>query len=64
VRTHCVGFDDTQMPPGHERAESYRDYILGVRDGQPKTPAWAEGLLQVALDDHGVPRPHDVEITR
>ena len=50
VRTHCVGFDDTQMPPGHERAESYRDYILGVRDGQPKTPAWAEPITTVPRD--------------
>ena len=47
VRTHCVGFDATQMPPGAEGAESYRDYILGVRDGIPKTPEWAERITAV-----------------
>ncbi len=45
VRTHCVGFDQSQMPvPG---AESYRDYVLGARDGVPKTPEWAERITTV-----------------
>ena len=47
VRTHCLGFDATQMPPGCENAESYRDYILGTRDGTPKTPEWAEPITAV-----------------
>jgi len=47
VRTHCVGFDSTQMPPGAEEAESYCDYILGTRDGVPKTPEWAERITAV-----------------
>jgi anaerobic dimethyl sulfoxide reductase subunit A len=47
VRTHCVGFDATQMPPGAEDAESYCDYILGARDGIPKTPQWAEAITTV-----------------
>jgi anaerobic dimethyl sulfoxide reductase subunit A len=47
VRTHCLGFDETQMPPGTEGAESYKDYILGTRDGVPKTPAWAERTTAV-----------------
>ncbi|MEJ2559572.1 MAG: molybdopterin-dependent oxidoreductase, partial [Anaerolineae bacterium] len=47
VRTHCVGFDERQMPAGAERAESYRDYILGTRDGIPKTPEWAEKITAV-----------------
>jgi len=47
VRTHCVGFDSTQMPPGAEDAESYSDYILGKRDGVPKTPEWAEPITAV-----------------
>ncbi|RPI31080.1 MAG: dimethyl sulfoxide reductase subunit A, partial [Chloroflexota bacterium] len=42
VRTHCVGFDPGQMPPGCEAEESYCEYILGSRDGIPKTPEWAE----------------------
>jgi anaerobic dimethyl sulfoxide reductase subunit A len=47
VRTHCVGFDAAQMPPGAEEAESYSDYILGARDGIPKTPEWAEPITAV-----------------
>ncbi|HTP00548.1 MAG TPA: DMSO/selenate family reductase complex A subunit [Anaerolineales bacterium] len=45
VRTHCVGFDAGQMPV--EDAESYSDYILGTRDGTPKTPQWAEAITAV-----------------
>jgi len=45
VRTHCQGFDSSQMPiPG---AESYVDYLLGVHDGKPKTPEWAEAITAV-----------------
>ena len=35
------------MPPGCEGAESYKDYILGTRDGAPKTPDWAEPITAV-----------------
>jgi anaerobic dimethyl sulfoxide reductase subunit A len=48
VRTHCVGFDAEQMPV--EGAESYREYILGVRDGLPKTPHWAEVITAVPAE--------------
>ncbi|MBT3190128.1 MAG: molybdopterin-dependent oxidoreductase [Anaerolineae bacterium] len=47
VRTHCVGFDETQMPTGLEGEESYKDYILGIRDGIPKTPEWAESITGI-----------------
>ncbi|MBN2148958.1 MAG: molybdopterin-dependent oxidoreductase [Anaerolineales bacterium] len=47
VRTHCLGFDQTQMPDGAQDAESYCDYILGARDGIPKTPEWAEAITAV-----------------
>jgi len=47
VRTHCLGFDETQMPRGCEDKESYSDYILGRRDGIPKTPDWAEKITAV-----------------
>ena len=49
IQTHCVGFDARQMPEGCEGEESYEDYILGRRDGMPKTPEWAEPIC-------GVPR--------
>jgi anaerobic dimethyl sulfoxide reductase subunit A len=47
VRTHCMGWDSSQMPPGTEGAESYSDYLLGKRDGIAKTPAWAEAITAV-----------------
>ena len=48
VRTHCVGFDPSQMPvPG---AESFREYILCERDGTPKTPEWAEPITAVPAE--------------
>jgi anaerobic dimethyl sulfoxide reductase subunit A len=50
VRTHCVGFDESQMPSGAETAESYSDYILGRRDGTPKTPRWAEAITAVPAE--------------
>lgn len=50
VRTHCVGFDASQMPPGAEREESYSDYLLGVRDGVPRTPRWAEPITAVPAE--------------
>ena len=36
------------MPLGAEAEESYSDYILGIRDGIPKTPQWAEVITGVA----------------
>ncbi len=56
VRTHCVGFDASQMPPGCEGEESYRDYLLGARDGVPKTPEWAEPITTVPRGDDRPPR--------
>ena len=47
VRTHCLGFDSSQMPEGYEGAESYADYLLGRFDGLPKTPEWAEKITTV-----------------
>ena len=47
VATHCVGFDETQMPAGYEQEESYKEYILGTRDGTPKTPEWAEAITRI-----------------
>jgi anaerobic dimethyl sulfoxide reductase subunit A len=57
VKTHCLGFDETQMPPGAEGAESYKDYILGARDGIAKTPEWAEAIC-------GVPRATIIRLAR
>jgi len=46
----CIGFDASQMPPGYEKEESYKDYILGTHDGEPKTPAWAEKITSIPRD--------------
>ncbi len=32
----CQGFDQSQMPVGYENEESYKDYILGTKDGITK----------------------------
>ncbi len=47
IETHCLGFDETQMPAACAGAESYKDYILGTRDGTPKSPAWAEPITGI-----------------
>ena len=47
IRKYCLGWDAACMPPGHESDESYSDYLLGVRDGTPKTPEWAEAITTV-----------------
>jgi anaerobic dimethyl sulfoxide reductase subunit A len=57
VRTHCVGVDAGQMPAGCEGAESWSDYLLGARDGVPKTPDWAEPIT-------GVPRETIARVAR
>jgi anaerobic dimethyl sulfoxide reductase subunit A len=57
IKRCCVGFDSSQMPAGCENEESYHDYIFGTRDGQPKTPEWAEAIT-------GIPRETIVRIAR
>ncbi len=47
IGSHCIGFDAAQMPPGYATEESYQDYLLGTRDGVPKTPQWAETITGV-----------------
>ncbi len=47
IKRCCSGFDHSQMPAGCENEESYSDYILGKKDGQPKTPEWAEKITGV-----------------
>lgn len=47
IKTHCIGFNSTQMPKGLESEESYVDYLLGTRDGQPKSPQWAAPITGV-----------------
>ena len=37
------GFDERDIPPG----ASYRSYLLGRSDGQPKTPEWATAITGI-----------------
>ncbi len=47
-----VGFDEDHMPEGADPKDNFKDYVLGLNDGQPKTPEWAAGIC-------GVP-PHKI----
>jgi anaerobic dimethyl sulfoxide reductase subunit A len=47
IHKYCLGWDAATMPPGLEGEESYSDYLLGARDGTPKTPQWAEAITSV-----------------
>jgi anaerobic dimethyl sulfoxide reductase subunit A len=42
-----VGFDPDHMPPGADPADNLRDYLLGRRDGVPKTADWAARICGV-----------------
>ena len=50
VRTHCLGWDATQMPPGWRRRKVTPITCWAVRDGIPKTPGWAEAITAVPAD--------------
>ena len=47
VERCCIGFDSSQMPSGLEKEESYKDYILGTFDNEPKSPEWAEKITAI-----------------
>lgn len=44
---YCVGFDAEHMPENAPAEENFKDYVLGVFDGEPKTPEWAEAICGV-----------------
>ena len=47
---YCVGFDGNHMPAGVAKSESLKSYLLGEKDGIPKTPEWAEKICRVPAD--------------
>jgi anaerobic dimethyl sulfoxide reductase subunit A len=44
---HILGFDDAHLPEGAPAGASYKSYLLGVTDGVPKTPEWAEAITGI-----------------
>lgn len=47
---YTIGFDEDHMPEGIDGKESYKSYILGEKDGIPKTPEWAEKISKTPAD--------------
>lgn len=47
---YAIGFDGNHMPKGISSKESYKSYILGEKDGIPKTPEWAEKISKTPAD--------------
>ena len=45
-----VGFDAEHMPPGVDPADNFKDYVLGKRDGVPKSAEWAAERCGVPPD--------------
>lgn len=50
VDKYCLGFAENRMPAGIPPHNSLSSYILGLSDGTPKTPAWAEKITRVPAE--------------
>lgn len=51
INRFTQGMDPGTMPQWAQGQESFKDYILGTRDGQPKTPEWASAICGVPATD-------------
>jgi len=51
INRFCQGMDPGTMPGWAQGHESFKDYILGVSDGVPKTPEWAAAICGVKAED-------------
>ncbi|MCM3767878.1 DMSO/selenate family reductase complex A subunit [Neobacillus niacini] len=50
IDRYCIGFDGHHMPDGVPADESLKSYLLGDKDGTPKSPEWAEKICRVPAD--------------
>ncbi len=48
INRFALGVDASTMPEGYQDLESFKDYIMGQRDGVPKTPRWAAEICGVS----------------
>ena len=46
----CLGFDGAHLPEGVPETESVLAWLLGEKDGVPKTPEWAEPICGVPAE--------------
>lgn len=51
INRFTQGMDPGTMPGWAQGQESFKDYILGVSDGVPKTPEWAAEICGVSAAD-------------
>ncbi len=51
INRFVQGMDEGTMPDWAKGQESFKDYILGKFDGQPKTPEWASEICGVPAED-------------
>lgn len=47
---YVQGFDEATLPEGAPAGASYRAYLFGETDGQPKTPEWAEAITGIPAE--------------
>jgi anaerobic dimethyl sulfoxide reductase subunit A len=47
---YVQGFDEATLPEGAKPGSSWKAYLLGETDGQPKTPEWAAEICGIPAD--------------
>lgn len=50
LEKYTVGFDAEHMPEGADPKDNFKDYLLGIYDGQPKSAEWASEICGVRPD--------------